>query len=109
MSSIEMVPANRFYPVGLGGFLSSPEMPETQLARSSPLSAVRLLNKMSERKLYSECATVAGSVVNNYFHYSSTRNVDSISGVDIDVRNRRSFFFDRDQGLSVRIRFRRER
>ena len=95
---------DRIDPSSLPEILS--ELPETRLAKQVPLATLKLLDKSSQRKLYSECAMVSGSIVNTYLKCSSERNVDSIYGVDVNMKHHIGFFGG-DRGFSMCIRFRK--
>ena len=84
------------------------ESPETVLARQAPVRTIRLLDRVSQRQLYADCTRVAGGVVNTYLSHSSTPNVDSVSGIDIDMQHRVGFFGG-DGGFSMSIRFNKRR
>jgi len=82
--------------------------PETALAENSPSSALKLLERQSQRMLYEGCVSTGGSIVNTYISRSSQENVDRINEIDLDVKHSTGFF-GRDRGVSMRIKFKKTR
>lgn len=68
---------NYRYPMNL-------ESPETVLARSSPLSTLRLLNKESKRKHYVEALSLGADITQNYISNLESENLSKIKQIKIE-------------------------
>lgn len=94
-----------YYPYGLSEW-SIPESPEAVIARSKPLSALKLLDRMSVRSHYENITAIGGSIANIYINRAGGHTLDRIDSVDIIPH--RTWFTSNAIGLTIKFNKRRK-